>query len=189
MAQKNSNVTRLLQQHAVRLAQIEFGLIIAYIVFIIGSDAWNLVARQVTSERWLMAGTLLIITGLVWFFGRSLNRSPNYYRFLMVIIIAVNIALSTFAVYSERGMASRGVALYYLPVVASVLLLSRRAIWATATVCTGAYIMATTRYFYVYFNEGYKIELYSTVWLYSAGFFVVAAILTTLLSRQLSKNS
>ena len=49
--------------------------------------------------------------------------------------------------------------------------------FGTAALSTAAYIMAATRYFYVNFNEGYKIELYTTLALYSVSFFILAALL------------
>lgn len=174
--------TSVLQVNAIKLARVHFGLAAAYAVYIIASDAWNLVARQLTSERWLMFGILLIVTTMVWLLARGSAKNDNYYRALVVAMVLVDIALASFAVYTERGMSSRGVALYAIPIVSSAVLLSRTAIFGAATLCTAAYVMVATRYFYVNFNEGYKIELYSTLALYSAGFFVLAAILWIVVS-------
>jgi hypothetical protein len=170
-----------LQLSVTRLARVNLGLCLAYAVFIAASDAWALVTRQLTSQRWLMFGVLLIVTALVWALSRNRAASPNYYRVLIFALISAEIALATFTIYTERGMASRGVALYAIPIVASAVMLSRRFVFAVATLCTAAYVMAATRYFYVYFNEGYKIELYSTLFIYSASFFVLAWILAIVL--------
>ena len=173
-----------MNKSVVRLARVHFGLAAAYAVFILASDAWNLVARQLTSERWLMFGLLLVVTTVVWLLARGNTNNQNYYRCLAIALVLVDIALATFAIYTERGMSSRGVALYAIPIVSSAVLLSRTAIFGAAALCTAAYVMAATRYFYVNFNEGYKIELYSTVALYSASFFVLAAILWIVVSAR-----
>lgn len=166
-----------LQINAIRLARAHLALAGIYAVFIMMSDAWNLVARSTTSQRWLMFGLLLIVTGLVWFLSRGESNSPTYYRALICALILTDLALATFAIYSERGMSSRGVALYAIPIASSAALLSRSAIFGTAALSVATYVMAATRYFYVYFNEGYKVELYSTLIFYSLGFFVLASIL------------
>lgn len=171
-----------LQNNVVSLARVHFGLAAAYAVFILASDAWNLVARQLTSERWLMFGLLLVVTTVVWLLARGTVKNDNYYRALVVALVLVDIAVASFAVYTERGMASRGVALYAIPIASAAVLLSRTAIFGAASLCTAVYVMVATRYFYVNFNEGLKIELYSTLALYSAGFFVLAAILWIVVS-------
>lgn len=173
---KTSGVGNL-QVGATRLARVNLALCAVYAVFILGSDAWDLVTRELTSQRWLMFGVLLIVSALVWILSRNQTRSGNYYRVIIFLLILAQLALATFTIYTERGMSSRGVALYAIPIVSSVLLLSRRVVFSVATLSTALYVMAATRYFYVYFNEGYKIELYSTLFIYSASFFILAAIL------------
>lgn len=170
-------MNRVLQKNTISLALVHFGLVAAYAVFILSSDAWNLVTRELTSQRWLMFGLLLIVTTIVWYLARGDAKGSTYYRVLVIALVLADIALASFAIYTERGMSSRGVALYAIPIVSSAVLLSRTALFGTAALCTAAYVMAATRYFYVYFNEGYKIELYSTLGLYSAGFFVLAGLL------------
>jgi hypothetical protein len=171
------------QASATRLARASLALCAAYAVFILGADAWNLVTRELTSQRWLMFGALLIISAVAWALARNAGRSSTYYRALICLMIFGQLALATFTIYTERGMSSRGVALFALPIASSVLLASRRAIYAVAALSTACYVMSATRYFYVYFNEGYKIELYSTLFLYSASFFVLAAILAVVVPR------
>jgi hypothetical protein len=172
-----------LQAGATRLARVNLALCAVYAVFILGSDAWNLVTRELTSQRWLMFGGLLITSALVWAMSRNQTRSANYYRVMIFLLIASQLALASFSIYTERGMSSRGVALFAIPIVSSVLFSSRRLLYSVAALSTACYVMTATRYFYVYFNEGYKIELYSTLFLYSASFFVLAAILAVVVPR------
>ena len=184
---KNSGVG-ILQAGATRLARVNLGLCAVYAVFIMGCDAWNLVTRELTSQRWLVFGLLLIVSALVWVMSLNHNASPNYYRVMIFLLIAVQLVLATFTIYTERGMSSRGVALYAIPIASSVLFMSRRAIFSIATISAALYIMAATRYFYVYFNEGYKIELYSTLFLYSASFFVLAGILAVVVPNSKTRS-
>lgn len=183
MKHKDSADTRLtwLQTGSLRLARVHFYLIAVYAAYIIVSDAWNLVTRELVWQRWAIAGVMLIITTAVWFAARSTVRTGGYYRALIIIMVLLGIALATFAVYTERGMASRGVALYVLPIISSAVLLSRSALFGAAALSTAAYVLAATRYFFVYFNEGYKAELYTTLGLFSAFFFILAAVLWVVL--------
>ena len=172
----------LLQTNATRLAHVHFAYVAVYAAFIVGADSWNLVTRQISSQRWLAAGLMLIVTAVTWYLSRFDIKNANYYRLLIFALILADIALATFAIWTERGMASRGVALYAIPIVSSAVLMSRTAILGVAALCTSVYMMTATRYFYVYFNEGFKVELYTTVFLYSASFFLLAAILWIFIS-------
>jgi hypothetical protein len=177
-----------LQTNSLRVARVHFLYVAAYILFIIGADTWNLVTRDLSSQRWLMAGMLLVVTTVAWYLSRSVERSAGYYRFLIFALVLADIALAAFAIWTERGMASRGVALYAIPIVTSAAILSPPAIFGTAALCMATYMMTATRYFYVYFNEGYKVELYTTVGLYSAGFFLLAALLSIIVDTTRRQN-
>jgi hypothetical protein len=177
MAKKQNSDTSLLQNGAIRLSRVHFWFIGAYAIILMLSDAWNLITRDLVWERWAVTGAMLIVTTLVWYLARANLRSHAYYRALIIALVLMDVGLATFAVYTERGMASRGVALYALAIVTSTGLLNRTAMFGAAALSTACYVLAATRYFYVYFNEGYKIELYSTLMLYSVSFFVLAALL------------
>jgi hypothetical protein len=86
-------------------------------------------------------------------------------------------------------MASRGVALFALPIVVSAITLSRSAIFATASLSVGAYSYAAIKYFTDNPSEGYKVELYGDVLFYSASFFILAAVLWALVRSVQAKNS
>lgn len=172
----------MMKDSVVKLGRAHFGLVAVYAVFILASDAWNLVTRDLTSQRWLMWGLLLTVTTVVWFFARYCENRQNWLRLLVILLVLTDIALATFAIWTERGMASRGVILYTIPIVSSAVLLSRPIMFATAALSTAAYVMTATRYFYVFFNEGYKVELYTALFLYSAVFFILAAILWIVLT-------
>ncbi|MDQ5972225.1 MAG: hypothetical protein QG553_384 [Patescibacteria group bacterium] len=175
------NQIKNLQQNAERLTRVNLGLAAVLAVFIIASDAWNLVTRELTSQRWMMCGALLLVTAATWYLSRYNSKNPAYYKVLIVGIILAQVVLASFVVFTERGMASRGVALYALPIVSSLALLSRSAVFAAATLCTAAYAVTATQYFYIHFNEGYKAELYATLFLYSAVFYALAFVLSVVM--------
>jgi heme/copper-type cytochrome/quinol oxidase subunit 4 len=85
--------------------------------------------------------------------------------------------MASFNVYVQRGMASRAVALYAIPLVVSTVLMSRAALLTTAALCVAAYTTTAVSYFVLNFNEGYKIELYGEITSYSVYFVILAALL------------
>lgn len=177
MPRKLNTPIQWLRPNAIRLSRAHLALAAVYALIILASDAWNLVTRELTAQRWEMFGVLLIVFAITGFLARATNRGALYYRTLIVLLVLADIALATFVIYTERGMASRGVALYMLAIATATGLRSRSGLFAAATVAMAAYVLAATRYFYVYFNEGYKAELYTTLGMYGAAFLVLAAVL------------
>jgi hypothetical protein len=177
MAQKQTSPTAWLRQNTIGIVRVHLALAALYAVFILASDAWNLVTREVTWWRWEMFGAFLIVTAAVGFLARAKTKQTVYYRALIIAMVLLDVALATFVVYTERGMASRGVMLYALAVGTAGSLRSRSGIIAAGIVSAGAYVLAATRYFYVFFNEGYKAELYTTLALYGGAFLVLAFLL------------
>jgi hypothetical protein len=159
-------------------------LILITIIF----DAWQLITPSVVLQRWTLAALLLAITAAVWYASRFSGKSTFYLHILCFCLIAADMIIATYLVYSERGMASRAVMLYAIPIVTAGVLASRRATYAAATLATAIYTLAAVRYFVVNFNEGYKIELYGTIGFYSAMFFVIAALTNILIDRGKSEN-
>ena len=179
---KKSGGNSWLQTGLVRVCRIHFVLIAVYGVYIIASDGTRLITPQTVLQRWGVLAFLLSGVSIVWYLARAKVQNINYYRTLLYIIITMDISLAAFNIYSQRGMASRAVVLFALPIVVSTLLLSRTAIFFTASLCTAAYGLAAVKYFTDYFNEGYKAELYIEVGLYCAFFFILAAVLSILIS-------
>lgn len=176
-------VTTWLQTSLIRLCKIHLILTGIYGIYIAASNATNLVIPQVIQQR-LIAGVLLAIgVGLVWNFARGKN-SASYYRRLVYVLILLDIAFAAFSIYTQRGMASRGVMLFGLPIVVSAILLSNKALYVTAALCMGVYSMAATKYFLDYFNEGYRAELIIEVGFYCAVFIILASILSILVNRE-----
>lgn len=171
-----SKSVNVLQTSIVRLSRIYFTLTALYALVIIVSDAWDLITPEMLLNRWEMAAVLLGVTAIVWFLARRTTNNALYYKILLLILVILGIGFATFSVYTQRGMASKGVMLYVLPIITAAALYSRSAVMATATVSVAAYTLAAVRYFVLNPAEGYKVELYTEIGFYSGLLFIVAAL-------------
>lgn len=176
-----------IRSNVVKVAGIHFIFVFAYIVQIMIYDAWKLITPQAVLERWIAAATLLVINTFVWYIARGRAVSSNTYKKLVFLLIAADIAMASFNVYTQRGMASRAVVLYVIPIVVSAVLVSRSALLATVSLSIAAYTTTAVSYFVLNFNEGYKIELYGEVTSYCVLFLILAALLWTVVRHQHSE--
>jgi hypothetical protein len=174
----------IIQTRLLGVARAHFWYVGAIAISIIAFDSTNLITREIVQKRWTSAVALLVAVTLVWYFVRRNTKNESYYRLLTYCLIAADILFAAYLVYLDRGMASRNVVLFAIPIAVSALLNSRAALFATAALSTAAYFFAATKYFYDFFNEGYKAELYGVLFLYSACFFVVAAVLWAIIRYQ-----
>lgn len=181
MTKKQVSYKAWLQTGLIRTCRVHFVFIAVYTLYIIAADATKLIVPSLVLQRWTMNAVVLTGIVCVWYLARSSAKTSNYYRALFAAVIFLDIAMATFNVYSQRGMASRAVILYSIPIVVSALLLNRLALFLTATLCTVGYVLAAVKYFVDYFNEGYKAELYIEVAFYAATFFVLAGVLSILI--------
>lgn len=166
-----------LKNGLVRVAKIQLILAVVYMAQIIAFDSAKLITPEVVLQRWVAVAALASIAVSIWYVARSKATSLNHYKLLTWGLIVSNIAFAAFNVYTQRGMASRSVALFFIPIIISAILLSRSALFATATLCAAVYTTTAVAYFVNYFNEGYKIELYGEILFYSSLFFVTALLL------------
>ncbi len=185
MAQKQI-LKNWLQLSSLRLSRIRYVLIAIFVGGTLTADAWHLIPPGTVLQRWTYLGILGIVNTVFWYLSRSPSKSEAYYKLLIIAQIAVDILMISLFIYSQRGIASRGVALYALPIVASAVLLTRSAIYATATMCASAYALTAIRYQFLHPGEAYKVELYSELFVYCAIFFLIAAILQIIIR---SKNA
>jgi len=161
--------------------------VVALIAQILIYDAWNLVTPQAIMQRWIATMILLAVTGLVWYLSKAKVTGNTAYKLQIFALILTDIAVASFSVYTQRGMASRAVALYAIPIIVSAVLLTRIALFATAVLCVAAYLATTVSYFVLNFNEGYKIELYGEVGFYCISFLILASLLWIIIRSR--KNS
>lgn len=180
--------TDWLQTGLIRICRIHFVFVAVYAAYTIAADATHLITPEFVLQRWSMNAALLASIGVIWYLARNNVRSSNYYRLLLYVVILLDIAMATFNVYTQRGMAARAVMLFGIPIVVSALLLSRTALFLTAALSTAAYSLAAVKYFVDFFNEGYKAELYIEVGFYCAVFFILAAVLSVVIRFNPSDN-
>lgn len=173
---------------AASLTKVHFFFAFAYALNIIISDSWNLVPPEALKQRWNVAAAMLIVTTIVWYLIRSTQKGSGYYRNFIYALILLDIAVAAFTVYTQRGMASRGVALFAIPIAVSAILASTTALFATAALCTASYMLAAIRYFIDNPSEGYKVELYGEISFYCLIFFILAGILAVLVRPKNSRT-
>ncbi len=177
-----------LQVNVIRTARIHFFIVFVYGAALIAADAGKLYAPQDVLLRWKIAAVMLSIVTIIWYVARRYVKTNSYYQALAYILIILDIWGAAYSVYIERGMASNSVAMFAFPIAVATILYSRTALFATAALCTAAYWFACVRYFVLNFNQGYKLELYTTLSFYSAGFFLLAALLWIVVRQIPQKN-
>jgi hypothetical protein len=168
MAQKSSALRARLR----RLTNVHFLLIIAFVGQLIIFDAGKLFPPTVVLQRWVASSIFAVLVTIVWYLARNRAGQESTLKKLLATLVMADIALASFAVYTQRGMASRAIALYAIPIIVSSAINRRSAILASATLCMAAYISTCVAYFVLHFNEGYKLELYG-----ETGFYAVLFIL------------
>ena len=188
MATKSTEETNWLQNAVGRLAKLHFVFVAMLAAQIILYDASKLITPEIVLKRWLYTTGLLIVTIAVWYLARSkFTNSTTAYKLLAFALIIADIVIAAFNVYTQRGMASRAVLLFAIPIIVSAVLMSRAALFATAALCIAVYTATAQAYFVLNFNEGYKVELYGEVGFYSASFLLLAGLLSTV-TRAKPKN-
>lgn len=180
---KNKKVkTSILQMQTIRLSRAHFFLVGAYAIFVLLLDAWKLATPDTILNRWMLVGFLLAINATCWFAAKQAAPSDAYYKLITWVLIIVDIFFAAFNVFTQRGMASRAVLLFMIPIVISTLL-GRVAIFTTTMLVIAAYLLSVIRYFFLHPSEGYKVEMYSDIIFYSLVFFIVAELLWLVISR------
>ena len=160
-----------------RIASIHFLYVLVLAVQIIVFDAGKLIDPESVLKRWIATGLLLVVTTIVWYISRNRSGNPATSKKLIGVLIMADIAMASYSVYITRGMASKAVLLFVIPIIVSCVLARKSALIATAALSIAAYIITSVAYFVLNFNEGYKLELYGEIGFYSALFVVIALLL------------
>lgn len=163
------------------LCKVHFVLAGLFIAQIVLYDTSKLIEPEAVLDRWFVVSMLLLVSGFIWYFVKSNSGNIISYKALVLTMMLTDWALASFIVYSTRGMASRAVLLFIVPIIISGLLKSKSALYAASIVSIAIYSLTCIAYFTWNFNEGYKVELYGEVGFYSAMFLIVAAFLSTIL--------
>lgn len=165
----------LIRANFVRACKVHVFIGIAFIAQVIAYDASKLITPEVVLKRWVVAALLILVASVCWYLAR-LSDSPRRIHNLAWVLILTDMAVASFSVYTQRGMASRAVLLFIIPILVAATLQRKGAIYLTAIIAAVTYIVTAIAYFTLNFNEGYKIELYGEIFFYSAMLFTVASI-------------
>jgi len=177
MAKKSSGVGNWLQATAVRVTRVHFLYAACYMASIVVFDSWNLFAHDAIANRWLVAVILLAINTVCWYIARIKFSSNTIYLIVVLTLIVIDIIFAATNVYWERGLASKAVALFAIPIITAAALRSRSTVLAAASLSTAAYSLAAIRYYNLHYGESFRVELYGYVGFYCAMFFILAGLL------------
>ena len=182
---KTNNAVTSTAALVTQVSRVNFFFIALYATSIIIFDSGNLIAREAVYQRWTLAVVLLIVNTFVWYITRHINGA--FLQKLMVwVLVVTELIFAGYMIYWERGMASMSTLLFALPIVTAGMLLSRTATLATSTLAIATYSFAAMKYFYDYFNEGYRLQLYGQM-VFFGGVFLTIAWIVNILAR-VNKN-
>lgn len=136
-----------------------------FAISIVIFDSGNLITRDAVIDRWSLLSMLFIANTVAWFVGSK--PSKNSKSLLTYTLSASLIAFAGFMTYWERGMASSSTVFYTLPILVIATLKNRHALMAVAGLCVGTYAFSAVKYFNDFFNEGYRVQLWGNIVLYS----------------------
>jgi hypothetical protein len=173
-----------LKPRAVRVAHFHFALVLLFSVQTIVYHTSKVITPDLLMKRWIATAGLLVVATLVWYFSKTKLTSIGTYRALIYTLILADIAFAAFNVYTQRGYASKSVALFIIPIFLAAVLVSRSALFAAALLSVAAYTTTAIMYFTLNFNEGYSAELYGEIGFYSALFLLLAGLLWTIIRKQ-----
>jgi hypothetical protein len=181
MAKKSTQAADWLQTTAVRLTRVHFVYVAFYLLSVVIFDTWNLYTHEATSQLWTAGGVLLGIVALLWFCARL--KFSNYWIYIAIImaLIVADIVFASYLVWWQRGLYSKAIMLYTVPIITAASTRSRSILLTTTTVSAAAYSTVSVRYFFQNYGMGYRVELWGTVGFFSAMLFVLALLLMVII--------
>jgi hypothetical protein len=170
-----------LKVDVLRVCRLHFLVAGLFLTQLLIYDAWKVLSPEAILQRWVAIGMYAAIVLACWYLAHNKNNDTPTSKRILFGLIAADIAIASFFVYTQRGMASRAVILFCLPIISSSILLSRSAIILTAGLSVLAYAVSAVAYFVLNFNEGFKIELYAEVGQYSLFMLILAGLLSAVI--------
>lgn len=170
-----------LKDAAQRVSRAHFALVAAYMGSIIIFYAWGLVTHEAVNQRWTAAVILLVVNVIIWFFSHTRRLGQLANQGLILTLALADTIFAAFNVYWERGMASKSVILFVVPIIVVATMRQRHLLIAATTVVAAVYSMVIVRYFNLNYGEGYRVELWGNLFLYGFLFYVFAWLCYTLL--------
>lgn len=155
-----------------RLTRTMYFLISFYVLSIVMFDSGNLITRESVIDRVTVAFALLVLNTLAWYVAAE--RVIVAKRLFIYLLTFGLLGFAGITTYWERGMASTSTIFYVLPLLTIATLKNRHSLLATAALAAGTYSFAAVKYFNDFFNEGYRIQLWGNLVLYSGVIFAIA---------------
>jgi len=104
----------------------------------------------------------------------SQSKSKTARNTLLIYLLTTTLVVfAGFTTYWERGMASTSTIFYVLPLLTVAIIRNRHALLATTVLSAGTYAFTSVKYFNDFFNEGYRIQLWGHLFLYSGTIFAI----------------
>jgi hypothetical protein len=166
-----------LQTTTVRLTRAHFVYLGFYFLSIVIFDASNLYTHMAIAQLWTAGGVLLGMVAFLWAIARLKINDYWFYVIVALALIVADIVFASYLVWWQRGLYSKSVMLFTVPIVSAAALRSRSILLATSAVSAAAYSTISVRYFFTNYGLGYRVELWGTVGFFSAMFFVLALLL------------
>ena len=165
------------------LARMSFAAIAIYALFTIILDGGNVITRTMVYRRWILIAILFVVNTIFWAITKKSSSRSVVLSGLACLVVA-QLALAGFSTYWERGMASMSTVLYALPILSMAYWRSRTFTISAALLAAAVYIFAAEKYFYDFFNEGLRVQLYGEMFFFGALFvycgFVIAHLVRSL---------
>ncbi len=162
-AKKKNNLSLTLT----RITRTVYFVLGFYALSIVIFDSGNLITRESIIDRWLIFTFILGVNTFAWYMASQKNNLLNRPAILILTLSLIFLIFAGLTTYWERGMASTSTIFYALPLLIVATLKNRHALLTIATLSVGTYAFATVKYFNDYFNEGYRIQLWGSIVLYS----------------------
>lgn len=174
MAKKAVTKKQDLNLAITRVTRTVYFVLAFYALSIVIFDSGNLITRESIIDRWLLFTVVLVVNTLAWYAASQKKSMFNRPSASILLLSLFLVAFAGFNTYWERGMASTSTILYALPILVVATLKSRHALIAITTLSAGMYSFAAVKYFNDFFNEGYRIQLWGQIVLYSGVIFALA---------------
>ena len=167
-----------------RASRVHVYYLAAYALSLIVFDSWNLITHEGIVRKWTLAAVILTIVIGCWFVSKQKFAFTTGYTIAMLVLIISGVIFAAYNVSWERGMASKSLILFIVPIVTAALTRRRTVLLATTGFSAVAYSVVVVRYFHIHYGEGFRVQVYGELLFYGIVFFVCAWLLRILQKRE-----
>lgn len=177
MAKQQSDLLKNIRHIVLRISRVHFLYLLAYLMSVIIFDSWNLLAKESVIERWTAAGAFIIVNTIIWYLCRAKLNIEYIYKIALAVLIGCGILFAAANIYWTRGMASKYVFLFAVPIISAGLSRSRSLLITTSAVSAATYSIVAVQYFNENYGQGVRAELYGEIIFFSSAFFILAGLM------------